>query len=693
MFTFIKKRLELKIAVAFVLILGAVIGTHTFFDVRDMRAETIRASEQNLGSLAQVIKRSVTAAMMEGNHRDVQRIIDEIQDSFTVDRIIIYDERGSVLRHAKSVKQADERGIQISPSVPGEVTAGDRTEVGVRNGAPYLSYYAPIANRPECFRCHGRRNALNGILRIDFSLESTETLIKSRRTGIFIWDAIMVASLLTALVALLRLLVHRPVGELKKAMASVEEGNGSFAITATGEDELSDLKRGFVSMMEKVNALHRINLEHEKQLAGSREALRFRLELQTMFDAMPDGVLLVDPQFRIVQSNPSAYELLPGLSAAGEALSRDGRTGCPYRYIDAAFRDVMVIDHQCSVPLPDGKVRHVHCICAPIVVDGKVAFVVEVIRDISVRVKIERELEEKTRELTAANEALTRIAIVDSLTQVFNRRHFDELLSKELKRFGRGRYTDLSVMMIDIDNFKEINDTHGHIAGDAILKEIAMLIRVNLRETDTAARYGGDEFVVVMPDAGRDSAASKAETIRTLVAGREFPGRRSPIHVTVSIGVAAYASGSPRDIIQAADLALYRAKHSGRNAVVANIPARDAALSAEKRGQTRFDCNATIEYVLEHDAHENIQKAVMTDITNYGFGAYIYSPLRVGQTIVIKSALPVDYRRAVTRWIRQESDRFYKAGFLFDAYPAPASSGSAQGANFSPARGEHDRPA
>jgi diguanylate cyclase (GGDEF)-like protein len=677
MLTFIKKRLELKIALALILVLGTVIGTFTFLQVRAMRADTVRASEQNLGSLARVIKGSVTAAMMEGNHRDVQRIIDEIQNSFTVDGIIIYDERGVVLRRAKSAKQTDERIIEVPPSVLESISRGDRTEVSTRDGTPYLSYYAPIANRPECFRCHGRRSALNGVLRIDFSLQGVGALIKSRKTGIFIWDAIMVAALMAALVALLRVLVHRPVGELKKAMARVEEGKGAFAITTTGEDELSDLKRGFVSMMEKVNALHRTNLEHEKQLASSREAVRFRIELQTMFDTMPDGVLLVDPGFRIVQSNPRAYELLPGLSAAGEALSPSVLTGegCPYRCIDAAFRDAVVIDQQCSVQVPGGKVRHVHCICAPIVVDGKVAFVVEVIRDISVRVKIERELEEKTRELTAANEALTRIATVDGLTQVFNRRHFDELLNKELKRFGRGRYSDLSVMMIDIDNFKEINDTHGHIAGDSILKEIAMLIRSNLRETDTAARYGGDEFVVVMPDAGRDSATSKAETIRVLVACRKFSGHGGPISVTVSIGVAAYSSGAPRDLLQAADLALYRAKHSGRNAVVVDIPAGDAATFAtEKRRQTRFDCNTTIDYILEYDPHQNVQKAVMTDISNAGFGAYVYSPLRVGQTIIIKSALPVDCQRAVLRWIKEENDRFYKAGFLFDACPAPAAS-------------------
>ena len=336
----------------------------TFIDIRTMRADTIRASEQSLGSLARVVKGSVTAAMRVGNHRDVQRIIDEIQDSFTVDRIMIYDDRGAVLRRTRSAKQMDERALQVPPSILGEVIRGDRTEVRVQDGVPYISYYAPIANRPECFRCHGKRNALNGILRIDFSLQSVEALIKSRRDGIFIWDAILVAALMAALVALLRVLVHRPVGELKKAMASVEVGEGSFAITTTGEDELSDLKRGFVSMLERVNALHRTSLEHEKDLARSQEAVRFRVELQTMFDAMPDGVLLVDPQLRIVQSNPRVHEFLPGLTRNGNAVPPDGLTeeACPYRCIRAAFRDAVVSDQQCSAAASrrKGAARSLH---------------------------------------------------------------------------------------------------------------------------------------------------------------------------------------------------------------------------------------------------------------------------------------------------------------------------------------------
>ena len=336
-------------------------------------------------------------------------------------------------------------------------------------------------------------------------------------------------------------------------------------------------------MLDKINALHKINLEKEKELARSQEIMRFRTELQAMFDAMPDGVLLIDPDMRIIQSNPRAYAMLPGLPAVGEKITPDclKKDACPFQGIEDVLKHGRVTGHQCSMKLTDGEVRHLHSISAPIVEDGRVAFVVEVIRDISEWIKTEHELEEKTAELLAANRLLSQIAITDSLTHVYNRRHFDELLYKEVKRFNRRRYSSLSLMMIDIDHFKKLNDQHGHLTGDSVLREVARLLKEGVRETDTIARYGGEEFVVVMPDTHIDGAVFKAETLRKKVQTTEFPGHDGPVHITISIGVAAYASGSPRDLVKAADEALYEAKHSGRNRIVAGKAAAAAGASAK----------------------------------------------------------------------------------------------------------------
>jgi diguanylate cyclase (GGDEF)-like protein len=193
---------------------------------------------------------------------------------------------------------------------------------------------------------------------------------------------------------------------------------------------------------------------------------------------------------------------------------------------------------------------------------------VAVIRDMTERIRTERELDERTDELKRTNRLLAHLAVTDSLTLLYNRRHLDEILYKEIKRYNRRKYTSLSLMMIDIDHFKALNDRCGHLAGDTVLREIAAVLKQEVRETDTIARYGGEEFVVVMPDTHIDGAGHKAEMLRKKVQSMEFPGHDEPIKITISIGVAEYVAGFSHDLVQAADKALYRAKQGGRNVVV-----------------------------------------------------------------------------------------------------------------------------
>jgi two-component system, cell cycle response regulator len=164
---------------------------------------------------------------------------------------------------------------------------------------------------------------------------------------------------------------------------------------------------------------------------------------------------------------------------------------------------------------------------------------------------------------------LRRMASRDSLTDLYNHRHSIEVLSNE---FGRvGRYAQgLSLLMIDLDHFKRINDEHGHPTGDALLKEFARLLRDMLRAVDSVGRYGGEEFVVILPHTSAEEARQTADRIRRRVEGHEFTAAGKPLRVMVSAGVASYPSSSvdsPESLIREADKALYRAKQGGRNRV------------------------------------------------------------------------------------------------------------------------------
>lgn len=164
-------------------------------------------------------------------------------------------------------------------------------------------------------------------------------------------------------------------------------------------------------------------------------------------------------------------------------------------------------------------------------------------------------------------ESLQTAVRVDGLTQVANRAYFDEYLAGALRHFQRYK-EPFSLMLVDIDHFKAINDTHGHQAGDRILRAMARKMKAAVRGSDFVARYGGEEFAVVLIRAGLPVALEVAENVRHSIETTAFRLEESTLHVTVSIGVAEVAAGdTPESIIKRADDALYKAKGSGRNQV------------------------------------------------------------------------------------------------------------------------------
>ena len=177
-------------------------------------------------------------------------------------------------------------------------------------------------------------------------------------------------------------------------------------------------------------------------------------------------------------------------------------------------------------------------------------------------------LRDKNGELQQANEILEQLSITDGLTKVHNHRYFQELLAHESKRLERTN-TPLSLLLIDLDDFKQLNDRYGHAAGDQILVRLAQLLNEAIRETDVLARYGGEEFVVLSSATDLDGAQTLAEKIRMTIEQSAFriDDHPDPVLITVSIGVAQFG-GCSRQLFRAADAALYRAKDQGKNCVV-----------------------------------------------------------------------------------------------------------------------------
>jgi diguanylate cyclase (GGDEF)-like protein len=178
-------------------------------------------------------------------------------------------------------------------------------------------------------------------------------------------------------------------------------------------------------------------------------------------------------------------------------------------------------------------------------------------------------LERRNEDLRALSERLQALSATDALTGIANRRTFDERLAIEVARSNRYG-APLSLVMIDLDHFKELNDRFGHPAGDEVLKRVAVLIDREKRLGDVVARYGGEEFAAILPHTEPRAATIWAERVRQLIAGTEVRSEAGALNVTASFGVA----GAPQEqaesagLVEGADQALYEAKRLGRNRVV-----------------------------------------------------------------------------------------------------------------------------
>lgn len=178
--------------------------------------------------------------------------------------------------------------------------------------------------------------------------------------------------------------------------------------------------------------------------------------------------------------------------------------------------------------------------------------------------------EKLASELQTANDKLRGMAFEDSLTGLFNHRYFQACMDIEFSKAVRYQ-RPFSLIMLDLDHFKKVNDRYGHPSGDAVLKQVSATIRQTVRKSDIVSRYGGEEFTVVLPETTLKGAVLLAERIRKRVEGLEVGADEETIRMTISLGLTIWEPGSPAggkaDIIDAADRALYASKRNGRNKV------------------------------------------------------------------------------------------------------------------------------
>lgn len=308
-------------------------------------------------------------------------------------------------------------------------------------------------------------------------------------------------------------------------------------------------------------------------------------ELQTILDAIPSLVLYKDTGNQILRVNRAAAAIFGATpeEMAGTPAARWFPAEADEAYLDDL--EVMASGHPKlgiaeSVMTPAGERRWMQTDKFPCKdANQRVTGIIVVATDVSAKRRSEEELRQhrdhldelvaqRTVELARANMELERMARMDDQTGLSNRRYVMERLDEELRRAQR-HGTPLSVMLLDLDHFKSVNDTYGHLAGDAVLQQTARVIQAAMRASDVKGRFGGEEFVTIMPQTGLDGAALFAERLRIAIGAQIHRDLDVDFRVTCSIGVAAFGPGaaSLSDLLRQADRALYEAKRLGRDRI------------------------------------------------------------------------------------------------------------------------------
>jgi diguanylate cyclase (GGDEF)-like protein len=373
---------------------------------------------------------------------------------------------------------------------------------------------------------------VRGVLKLTTSLAPVERdILAARQQSLLVLGAALMGTLMLTGYMLGRSIV-RPIEKVTSAMVRASAGDLEQKVPVQGGDELAQMAGSFNTMTDELQKTYE-GLQHEQD------------KLTTIIHSAREAIIVTDPGGRIVLVNPAAAELLDKPIAR---IIEDGFLGI----VDDPDTVTGWLDRQDSAiaKVFAYKQRIFNVYAARIHNDkGEMVGSAALLRDITEEKRLEEELR--------------RLSTTDGLTGLYNRRFLDDTLQKELSRAHRYP-APLSVLMFDVDHFKKFNDTHGHDQGDRVLQAVAKTLRGALRNQDYPCRYGGEEFVAILPNTPKTGAYSVAERLRTDIETMVVDG----LKVTISIGVAEYPDFEVRDqarLIEAADGALYHAKQEGRN--------------------------------------------------------------------------------------------------------------------------------
>lgn len=608
-------KLKDKILVFFVGIVGALVVVLTALSALSFRHFSLYTAERHARSVAETVKVGLTESMINGTIDKRQQFLARLSSVPGVQQVRVIRGQAVVSQFGPGLanESAGSNGIDKVLATGKEVF-----EVVERDGDlmfhAVIPYVADDRGVPNCLQCHAVPNgAVLGAVTIDISLGEV------RRQGVFAVIFVSFALFVAAMIALA--LLRRMLNPLSETAQSVQEvtsravgGDFTGRIRQRSTDEVGEIALNINQLMDFLNRevttiRTRVGQLMGQQVAGggnqlvlTTEMVESLVEASQFKQAIEEDQTKLDIYRRLADMLHHQYDFrrytIYEIAASKNRMTPilvDDEVGATCRYcdpqvtIDATFcrarrtgHEVNAVDYPnlCTMFRP-GAPGDSH-ICLPITQSGSAGCVVQIVvaadeaalaRLMVPFVAVYLREAGPVLEAKRLMEHLRENALRDPMTGLYNRRFLEEYVSA-LVAGSQRRKSSFSVLMLDLDFFKQVNDTHGHEAGDKVIKTLADILQRNVRTSDMAVRYGGEEFLVVLMDTGAEQALKVAEKIRGEVEGTKIPLPGGMLQKTISIGVAEYPNDSDTfwQVVKFADVALYKAKSDGRNRVVRFTP-------------------------------------------------------------------------------------------------------------------------
>jgi diguanylate cyclase (GGDEF)-like protein/PAS domain S-box-containing protein len=324
----------------------------------------------------------------------------------------------------------------------------------------------------------------------------------------------------------------------------------------------------------------RVDILNRKKEQKNLSSLDERLIFDTMINYSQDTIYFKDLESRFLFINSAQAERLK-LENTSLAIGKTDFDYFPQDQAQKAFEDEQRIIATATPILsnieilkwPSGEINWVSVSKYPLHnSEGEIIGTWGVSRDITAQKNAEEELEKLNIQLKALNENLQTLSLIDPLSGLYNRRYFSEIMKKTFEDYKmkilHGIYTNFSICVSDIDLFKKVNDSFGHLAGDDIIKHVGNIIKTCIRDTDIAFRYGGDEFVILFHDVNKNDAGEIASRLSRTIMESPIISSEGEISITISMGISSVDEAIDiNDLLDKADKRLYLSKKNGRNMI------------------------------------------------------------------------------------------------------------------------------